>query len=294
MSSRKLRDKVASKLMLLVTLFSCLIVFAIVLTLVYQSIPLLTIQPITKTLFSTSWNPLDGQFGFAPFIAGTLWVTIVSMCLSIPPSLLTSIYLAEYASNKLRQIVKPLIDLLAGIPSVIFGLVGILVIVPLVRNDIAPFFGVYTTGYNILTASIVLAIMVFPVMISISVEVMKGVPQAFRNASMGMGATKWQTVKKVVIPTSLPGLTAAIILGFGRAFGETIAVLMLVGNVAKLPSSIFSPAYPLPALIANNFGDMMSVPSYDSALMFAAVILLVIVIVFSILSQIVLAKLKKV
>ena len=279
--------------MLSVTILISLIVFIIIFSLFQRSLPILTSQPLGTLLLSSTWNPLVGNFGVYPFIAGTIWVTLLAMAISIPPSILTSIYLAEYASNRLQGIIKPLIDLLAGIPSVIFGLLGVLIIVPFIRNNLAPLLGVSTTGYSLLAGSIVLAIMVFPIIISVSTEIIKAVPQAPIKASLALGATKWQTVKHVILPSSLSGLSAAIILGFGRAFGETIAVLMVVGNVPKAPSSIFSPAYPLPALIANNFGDMMSVPSYDSALMFAALILLVIVIVFSVLAEIVLTKIKK-
>lgn len=294
MNTRRLKESVASKLMLLVTISTSLIVFIIIFSLFQRSLPILSSQPIGTLLFSSTWNPLAGNFGFYPFIAGTLWVTLLAMSICIPPSILTSIYLAEYASRRIQGIVKPMIDLLAGIPSVIFGLLGVLIVVPLIRNNLAPIIGLSTTGYSVLAGSTVLAIMVFPITISVSVEVLRAVPQAPRKASLALGATKWQTVKHVVLPSSLSGLFAAVVLGFGRAFGETIAVLMVVGNVPKAPSSIFSPAYPLPALIANNFGDMMSVPSYDSALMFAALILLAIVIVFSVIAEIVLIRMRKV
>ena len=294
MNTRRLKDSVASKLMLLVTIFTSLIVFIIIFSLFQRSLPILSSQPIGTLLFSSAWNPLAGNFGFYPFIAGTLWVTLLAMALCIPPSILTSIYLAEYASSRVQGIIKPMIDLLAGIPSVIFGLIGVLIVVPFIRNILAPIVGLSITGYSVLAGSTVLAIMVFPITISVSVEVIRAVPQAHRKASLALGATKWQTVKHVVLPSSLSGLFAAIVLGFGRAFGETIAVLMVVGNVPKAPSSILAPAYPLPALIANNFGDMMSVPFYDSALMFAALILLVIVILFSVFAEIVLIRMRKV
>jgi len=294
MNIRRLKDRLASKLMLSATLLSSLLVFIIIFSLFQKSLPILTTQPIDKLLFSSSWNPLEGQFGFYPFIVGTVWVTILAMALSIPASLLTSIYLAEYASSRIHGIIKPMIDLLAGIPSVIFGLLGVLIVVPFVRNDLAPIVGASTTGYSLLSGSIVLAIMVFPIIISVSTEVIKAVPQAHRKASMALGATKWQTIKHVVVPSSLSGLAAAIVLGFGRAFGETMAVLMVIGNVARVPSSPFDPAYPLPALIANNYGEMMSIPAYDSSLMFAALILLVIVILFSVIAEIALKRAKKV
>jgi phosphate transport system permease protein len=214
------------------------------------------------------------------------------MVIAIPLCLLTSIYLAEYAPRKVRGVVKPMIDLLAGIPSVVYGLFGILLIVPLTKS-IAQVFGVTTNGYNVLSGGIVLAIMVFPVIISISSEVIETVPYSMREASLALGATKWQATKLVVMRSALPGLIAAIILGFARAFGETMAVLMVVGNVAQVPSSVFDPAYPLPALIANNYGEMMSIPQYDSALLFAALVLLVVIFLFSVGARIILARVER-
>jgi len=293
MNSRKLKDLVASKLMFSATILSSLIVFLVAVALFQKSMPILTTQPLGELLLSSSWHPWKGEFGFYPFIIGTLWVTALAMVLSIPPSLLTSIYLAEYAPNRVRGIIKPMVDLLAGIPSVVYGLWGVLLVVPLIRDYVAPLAEVTTTGYSMLAGGIVLAIMVFPTIISVSEEVIRTIPMEAREASLALGATKWQTVKHVVMRSALPGIIAVIILGFGRAFGETMAVLMVVGNVPKVPSSLFDPAYPLPALIANNYGEMMSIPLYDSALMLAALFLLLVVLFSSVMAWIILAGIKK-
>ncbi len=252
---------------------------------------ILTQLPLTELLFSSSWEPIAGNFGFLPFIMGTIWVTALAMLTAIPISLLSAIYLSEYAHVKVREIIQPVIDLLAGIPSVVYGLFGILLVVPFIKNYIAPAVGVLTSGYCVLAGGIVLAIMVFPILISLSFEVLRTVPDEMREASLGLGATRWETIKYVVLKRAFPGIIAAIILGFSRAFGETMAVLMVVGNVAKVPNSVFDPAYPIPALIANNYGEMMSIPLYDSALMFAALILLVIVVAFNIAAKYVFLKL---
>lgn len=290
--NRRLKDIIASRLMLSVTIFSGLLVFIIAFTLFRSSVPILTTQTLSNLLLTSSWHPMKGEFGFYPFIIGTLLVTVLAMVLAIPICLLSTIYLAEYAPNKVRSAIKPLIDLLAGIPSVVYGLWGLLLVVPLIRY-IGPLVGVVTTGYSVLAGGIVLSIMVFPIIISVSEEVFKTVPFEMREASLALGATKWQTVKHVVMRKALPGVVAAITLGFSRAFGETMAVLMVVGNVAKVPSSLFDPAYPLPALIANNYGEMLSIPMYDSALLFAALILLLVVAFFSIASRIVLLNLER-
>lgn len=286
---RRFKDLMSSRLMLSATIFASLLVVLIAVGLLQKSMPILSLKPLTELIFSSAWYPLKGQFGFWPFIVGTFSVTVVAMVLAIPLCILTSIFLAEYAPNWIRNAVKPVVDLLAGIPSVVYGLCGILVVIPIVR-EFAAVWGITTNGYNVLTGGIVLAIMVFPVIISISEEVIRNVPYGMREVPIALGSTKWQATKLVVMRGALPGIIAAIILGFSRAFGETMAVLMVVGNVAKIPSSIFDPAYPLAALIANNYGEMMSIPLYDSALLFAALILLVIVLLFNIGASYILIK----
>ncbi|MCX9084219.1 MAG: phosphate ABC transporter permease subunit PstC [Candidatus Methanoperedens sp.] len=294
MNTRKLKDKISSRLMLAATVFACLLFFLMLVGLYIRASPILSIVPITDLLFSSVWGPSDGKFGFLPFIMGTLWVTGLATIIAVPISLLSSIYLSEYAGNRLRNAVKPLIDLLAGIPSVVYGLWGVLAVVPFIKNTLAPALGVETIGgYGILAGGIVLSIMVFPIIISVTGEVLRSVSQDMREVSLSLGATKWQTIKHVVLRKARPGIFAAIVLGFSRAFGETMAVLMVVGNVAKVPTSVFDPAYPLPALIANTFGEMMSIPLYDSAILLAALMLLIVVLIFNILARMVLIKIER-
>jgi phosphate transport system permease protein len=288
--SRRYRDLIAERAVLIPAILVSVILIAMVIVFLDKASPIFITQPITTLLFSSSWHPLSGQFGFFPFIAGTVWVTLLAMGITIPISILSAVYLAEYAHRRVRGVAQPLIDLLAGIPSVVFGLFGILLIVPLIKEQIAPLAGVNSSGYCVLAGGLVLAIMVFPIVISISYEVIRAVPTEMREAALALGATRWETVKFVVLRKALTGIIAAIILGFSRAFGETMAVLMVVGNVPIVPQSVFDPAYPIPALIANNYGEMMSIPAYDSALMFAALILFVIVVAFNILARIVLVR----
>jgi phosphate transport system permease protein len=292
-SKRLLKDQLASKLMLVLTIFSSLLVFLMAFGLYQRSRPILMMKPLAELLFSISWHPLRGEFGFFPFLMGTLWVTGVAVAIAIPLCLLTAIYLSEYAHRRIREWTKPLIDLLAGIPSVVYGIWGVLVIVPLIKDHIAPFWGTFSTGYSVLAGGIVLAIMIFPIIIHVSAEVFRSIPSEVREASLALGATKWQTVKHVVIRKALPGVIAAIVLGLSRAFGETMAVLMVVGNVPKVPSSILDPAYPLPALIANNYGEMLSVPLYDSALLLASLVLLIVVLLFNMISRVILIRVER-
>ena len=286
---RLLKDRWAERSMHLLAILAGLVVILIAFTLYDRSRGVLQTRPLLGLLFSSDWHPHRGEFGFLSFIAGTIWVTGVAMTIAIPVCLLTSIYLAEYAPKKLREWVSPFIDILAGIPSVIYGIWGLLVVVPLIRERLAPLFGFSSSGYCVLAGGIVLAIMVFPVVIHISMEIFKAVPRELKEASLALGATKWQTVKHVVIKRAMPGIVAAMVLGLSRAFGETIAVLMVVGNVARAPKSLFEAGYPLPALIANNYGEMLSIPLYDSALLFAALILLLLVLYFNIVARMILS-----
>jgi phosphate transport system permease protein len=266
--------------------------FIIALVLLVKAWPILARKPLTDLLFSSSWHPLRGEFGFFPFIVGTIEVTLIAMMLSIPPCLLSAIYLSEYAHRRLREFVRFVVDILAAIPSVIYGLWGVLFVVPGVRY-FGRLLGNNTTGYCLLSGGLILAIMVAPVIISVTLEVFRTVPMQARESTLALGTTKWELVKHVIVRSTIHGILAAIVLGFARAFGETIAVLMVIGNVPKIPSSLFDPAYPLPALIANNYGEMMSIPLYDSALMLAALILMVVVGIFSLTSHLVLLRIER-
>lgn len=257
--------------------------------LLWKAGPILEAVSLGDLLFSSSWHPLKNSFGLFPFIVGTLAVTALAMLIAIPVCLLASIYLAEYAGRRFRELARLVIDILAGIPSVIYGLCGILVIVPFVAW-LGELVGAATTGYSLLAGGLVLAVMVIPFIISISVEVLRMVPDPVRETALALGTTRWETVKYVVLRQAKRGLLAAVVLGFARAFGETMAVLMVVGNVAEVPSSVFDPAYPLPALIANNYGEVMSIPLYDAALMTAALILMLVVAFFSLTAHYTLLK----
>jgi phosphate transport system permease protein len=289
MVKRLFKDLLARRAMFLLTAVPGILVFFMLFGLFDRSRSILALHSFTELLLGTSWHPLRGEFGLFPFLMGTLWVTLAAMIIAVPISLLTAVYLSEYAPKRIGEILRPVVDLLAGIPSVVFGVWGVLMIVPLVAK-IAPLFGVYSSGYSVLAGAIVLAIMVFPTIIHVALEVFAAVPQSLRDASLSLGATKWETVKHVVLRKGLSGIVASVALGLSRAFGETMAVLMVVGNVPIIPKSLFDGAYPLPALLANNYGEMMSIPSYDGALMLAAFVLLLIVLIFNIGARMILIR----
>ncbi|WP_223225416.1 phosphate ABC transporter permease subunit PstC [Sphingobacterium cavernae] len=293
MKLRLLKDSIAKNLSRSLLIISLSVVVLIVMGLALKASPLLDSVNLFSILTEKVWSPQKGNFGFLPFIMGTLWVTFISLIISVPLCILAATYLVEYASDRLRKSVLPLMNVLAAIPPVLYGVWGVLFVVPLISEWIAPIFNVSTTGYSVLAGGIVLAVMIFPIMISIMVEVLKTIPNELKAASLSLGATKWETIQKVVLRKAKPGIIAAIVLAVSRAFGETVAVLMVCGNIPKVPQSLFDAGYPIPALIANNFGEMMSIPLYDAALMFAALLLFVIIFGFNLISKIILNRLEE-
>jgi len=298
---RTRQDNTARRAFFIFTLLPVLLILFVTGALFVRAWPIISEYGLSDLIFGEVWKPNNGQFGFWPFILGTFWVTTVGVILSVPACLLASIYLAEYAHARTRSFAKPILDLLAAIPPVVYGVWGLLAIVPFVDDVLAPLsdrwlgsvsiFSVnQPTGFNILSAGIVLAVMIAPLVISVMYEILSTVPNDLRHASLAVGATQWQTIRNIVLPQVGPGILAAVVLGASRALGETIAVLMVVGNIPQIPTSIFDSAYPLPALIANNYGEMMSIPLYDAALLSAALVLLVVILIFNILSLIVLRR----
>jgi phosphate transport system permease protein len=293
LKTRLLANTIASRVVLLLTALSSLIAFLMMGGLYLRARPILAIKPFWQLVSSSVWRPMSGEFGLFPFIMGTLWVTGLSLLIAVPLSLLAATYLSEYARRRTRECAKPLIDVLAGIPSVVYGVWGVLVAVPIIKEYVAPALGSYSSGYSVLAGGVVLAIMITPIIVHISLEVFGAVPAGARDAALALGATRWQMVKGVVFRRSMPGIAAAVVLGLSRAFGETMAVLMVVGNVPRVPSSLLDPAYPLTALVANNYGEMMSVPLYDSALMLACLVLMMVILLFNVASRAVLHRIER-
>ena len=292
MSWRLLKDKLIRQSFAAILILSLVVIAVILIGLGLKSIPLLRAEDLGTILTESVWSPLNGSFGFFPFIMGTVWVTFISLIIAVPLCILASTYLVEYADDALRKMVLPLVNVLAAIPPVLYGVWGVLFVVPFLSEYIAPIVGAETTGYTVFAGGIVLAVMIFPIMVSIMVEVLQTIPYELKAASLSLGATKWETIVKVILVKSRPGLVAAVVLGISRAFGETIAVLMVCGNIPQVPKSFFDAGYPLPALIANNFGEMMSIPLYDSALMFAALLLFTLIFGFNLISRIILNRLE--
>ena len=208
---------------------------------------------LKEFLFGEQWFPTAqpvAQFGVNPLFLGTVWVSFGAILIALPIGLAAAIYLSEIANKKIRNIFKPLIELLSGIPSVVYGFFGLVVIVPLIQKTFN-----LPVGETGLAGSIVLAIMALPTIITIAEDAMRNTPRAMKEASLALGASQWQTIYKVVIPYSASGITAGAILGIGRAIGETMAVLMVTGNAAVIPHSILAPLRTIPATIAAELGE---------------------------------------
>lgn len=293
MFMRRLKDRISGNWMILSLCLILLLPLVIGIALYLKSAPLLEREGFTSLVTSSAWSPEEGHFGFRPFIFGSVYVTALSFVFAAPVCLLSGIYLTQFASRKLVRIMHPVIDILAGIPSVVYGVWGILVIVPLVGKYLAPVFNVHASGYSILAGGIVLAVMCIPYMLNMLIEVFNTVPEGLKEASLALGATRWESVKHVVIRKSYPGIISSYGLGLAKAFGETLAVMMVVGNRVQISLDPFEAGYPLPALIANNYGEMLSIPLYDSALMFAAFLLLVIILLINLFFRYLIHKTKK-
>lgn len=217
------------------------------------------------------------QFGLLPLILGTLWVSIGAILLALPFGLAVGIYLAEIASLKLRNILKPLIELLAGIPSVVYGFFGLVVIVPFLQQVFN-----LPVGETGLAGSVVLGIMALPTIITVAEDAIRTVPRATKEASLALGATHWQTIYRVIIPYAKSGITSAAVLGIGRAIGETMAVLMVTGNASVIPHTLLEPMRTIPATIAAELGEVSAGSGHYQALFALGVILFVITMALSI------------
>ncbi|MGC9553730.1 MAG: phosphate ABC transporter permease PstA [Thermoplasmatota archaeon] len=271
-------------------------IFAILFFLLQSAYPILEQEGVWNFLTGSNWKPegeiygFPAQYGALPLLAASVAVTIGAMALSVPLGIGTAIFISEIATDRIRSIIKPVVELLAGIPSVVYGFFGLVILVNWlqVSFDIA-------SGEGWLAASILLAIMALPTITSVAEDAIKAVPREFKEGSLALGATKWETIKKVTIPSALSGITAAIILGIGRAIGETMAVMMVIGNSALMPSlkEPFMPLKTLTSAIAVEMGEAPYGSMWQHGLYGVAVLLLVIVFIVNISSTFILGKIKE-
>jgi phosphate transport system permease protein len=248
----RLGEKFIEGWIFLAGILTIVVLLGIIALLLKEGLPAFWYTPPWEFFFGTKWYPVSEPptFGIMPFFVATLWVTLVATAISVPIGVACAAYLAEVAPAKLREIVKPIIEILAGFPSVVMGFIGLMLLSPLIQSTFN-----LNTGLCGLSAGIMLSLMSLPIIISVSEDALRAVPDDFRQAAYALGSTKWETIRHVSIPGALSGITAAIMLGVGRAIGETMTVLMVAGGALAVPVSPTEPMMPMTAAIASGIGN---------------------------------------
>jgi phosphate transport system permease protein len=252
-------------------------------------------------LFKSSWNPVNDNYGVLPAVYGTLMSSFIGLLLAVPIGVGTAILLSEnFLPSKVRLVLVFLVELLAAIPSVVYGIWGIFVLIPIL-NDVGkwlhgslgwiPFFNTAPTGPGMLPAGIILAIMILPIITAISRDALISLPPSLRQASVGLGATRWETIFQVLIPAAFSGIVSAVMLALGRAMGETMAVTMLIGNSNNISISLLAPSNTISSLLANQFSEASGLQV--SALMYAALVLFILTLLVNILAEFIVLRVKR-
>ncbi|MDK2928181.1 MAG: phosphate transport system permease protein [Bacillota bacterium] len=248
-------ERSSEVLLLLAALLSVVIIVLIGAFVLSEGLPAFERTGLLNFLWGHEWRPLQGIFGIFPMIVGSIAVTLVALGVGVPLGLATAIFLAEIAPPRAERLVRPAVELLAGIPSVVYGLFGMTMLVPMVRALEQTWLGAsldpqFRAGYSVLAAGLVLAIMILPTIINVAEDALRAQPFEYKEGSLALGATHWQTIACVLVPAARPGILAGVVLGMGRAIGETMAVIMVAGNTPILPHSLFSPVRTLTSNIA--------------------------------------------
>ncbi|MBN1793479.1 MAG: phosphate ABC transporter permease subunit PstC [Candidatus Omnitrophica bacterium] len=256
----------------------------ITITLFKEGLPLFTEAGVFKTIFGRAWYPTyePPEFGMLPLILASVWVTFGALAVCVPLGVGSALFLNELASHHQRAILKPLIELLASIPSIVYGFFGMVVVAPFLQKLLN-----IPVGLTAFTASLILGIMAVPTVCSIAEDALSYVPKSFREASLALGANRWQTLIKVIIPAAGSGISTAIILGMSRAVGETMTVLMVAGGAAMIPTSFFKPVRPMTATIAAEMGETVMGSLHYHALFAIGLLLFLITLLFNIIAEIV-------
>ena len=256
---------IVENILLIIALFSIFIIGLITWFVVSSGYPVLREVGIWQFMTGQNWRPTGGEFGIWPMIVGSVYVTIGALVIGVPLGVMGAIFIAEMAPPKAAKIIRPAIELLAGIPSVVYGFYGLVVIVPFLREHLGG------SGFSVIAGSIILGIMILPTILSLSETALRAVPAELKEGSLALGATHWQTIKWVFLPVARSGILAAIILGMGRAIGETMAVIMVTGNVALVPHSL---ADPVRTLTGNVIMEMSYASGMHQQALFATGIVL--------------------
>lgn len=278
---RYFTDKLAKYGVLITALVSILVLLAIAVFIIQGGLPLFSAVNPFDFLFGQSWSPTYDEYGILSMIVGSLLVTLGSMVIAVPLGIACAILLAEVAPQRVRNLLRPAVELLVGIPSVVYGLVGIMVIVPAIRN-------LGGTGYSVLAAVLVLSIMVLPTIISISEDSLRAVPRTYRDGSLALGASQWQTIWHMLLPAARSGVGASIVLGMGRAIGETMAMIMVIGNAVIIPTSPLDPARTLTGNIAVEINYAAGL--HENALFATGLVLLILILILNSLATLALKR----
>ncbi len=271
------------KIVLFIIALSALVFLAgIVIVLISQGTPILKFVSLKDFLFGMEWYPTheEPEFGILPLIYGSLVVTLGALILATPLGIMCALYIAEVAPKWLKETLKPIIELLAGVPSVIYGLFGALFIAPIIQR----LFNL-PTGFTALSAAIVLGIMILPTITSIVEDALTAIPKEYREAALALGATKWETMTKIVLPAASSGITTGIILGLGRAIGETMAVLMVAGGSANIAFSLLKPVRTMTATVAAEMAETVVGSEHYYALFGIAIVLFFMTMIFNIIAE---------
>jgi phosphate transport system permease protein len=277
----KLKEKIITRSIQFTGYLSILYIALICLFLVKEGAPALGDVPLS-TLLSDRWYPIEGMYGILPLLLGSLTVTLLAIAIAIPLGIGTAIYISEVASPRIKNILKPLVEILAGIPSVVLGFFGILVLAPFLRKFLN-----LPTGLNAFTGALLLAWASLPTIVSIAEDALNAVPQSYREASWAVGATQWQTIWGVTLPAARSGVLTAIMLGLGRVIGETMAVMMVTGNAPVMPTSLeafFSPIRTMTATIASEMGEVANGSPHYHVLFFIGMVLFLTALVINIIT----------
>lgn len=278
---RDIKDFLIGKFILINGIISIIVLGLILTFLVYNSIGFFTKYPIVDFFTGTQWAPtVVEKFGFLPLLVGSLEVSFGAIIIAVPLGVGVAIYIGELAPKVVREILKPIIEVLATLPSVVIGFIGLKTIVPLVKNV----FGL-SIGLTALSGSVMLAFMSLPTIISISEDAINAVPSRFRNASLALGATKWETTTRAVVPAASSGIIAAVMLGLGRVVGETMTVLMITGNSPRIVFSLLQPVRTITATIAAEMGETVQGGLHYSALFAIGLILFIITFLINLIAD---------
>jgi phosphate transport system permease protein len=289
--TRKLKDIVFKWIFKIASILSLFVLIGIILMLFIRGLRTFTTITLAEFFTTNEWIPSaysDPKFGILSLVVSSLMVTAGALVIAIPIGIGTAVYLAEFASKRVARVIKPAIEILAGIPSVTIGFLGIVLVGPLIANLFDT-----TNGLNALNASILLGIMALPTIISISEDALYSVPKSYKEASYALGVNRWDTMIRVVIPASSSGIIAAIMLGMGRVIGETMAVLMVAGNAVAMPEGFLSPIRPLTATIAIEMGEVPYGSTHYFALFELGVILFLITLAINLISDRLTKRIKK-